>query len=228
MSKATPKLDPRLVQSPTSGGGLTMSSCLIRGVRSVELVSSNLAEAARFYADVLQLAPAETQNNAQYFHGTGSYRHVLGLNLGNQPAVIRVVFDLADRHAITVLHRAMSGAGLKSTAPAELSTPGRGYGFGCKDPDGRNLVFVCDCADYADNADRTDRPRKIAHVNLNARNFYASLTFFTQTLGFRLVDENAPLGFCIAPIMTIARSRWRRPACRHSTTSRSKCLIPIR
>lgn len=111
-----------------------MSSCLIRGVRSVELVSSNLAEAARFYADVWKLAPAETRNNAQYFRGTGSYHHVLGLNLGNQPAVIRVVFDLADRRAITVLHRAMSGAGLKSTAPAELSTPGRGYGFGCKDP----------------------------------------------------------------------------------------------
>ena len=169
-----------------------MSSCLIRGVRSVELVSSNLAEAARFYADVWQLAPAETRNNAQYFRGTGSYHHVLGLHLGNQPAVIRVVFGLADRQAITVLHRAMSGVGSKSTAPAELSTPGRGYGFGCKDPDGRNLVFVCDCADHADNA---DRPRKIAHVNLNARSFDASLAFFTQILGFRLVDENAPLWF---------------------------------
>ena len=42
-----------------------MSSYLIRGVRSVELVSSNLAEAARFYADVWQLAPAETRNNGK-------------------------------------------------------------------------------------------------------------------------------------------------------------------
>ena len=84
-----------------------MASCLIRGVRSVELVASNLAEAARFYADVWQLAPAETGNNAQYFRGTGSYHHVLGLHLGNQPAVIRIVFDLADRNAITVLHRAI-------------------------------------------------------------------------------------------------------------------------
>ena len=47
-----------------------MSSYLIRGVRSVELVSSNLAEAARFYADVWQLAPAEIRNNAQYFDDT--------------------------------------------------------------------------------------------------------------------------------------------------------------
>jgi catechol 2,3-dioxygenase-like lactoylglutathione lyase family enzyme len=36
-----------------------------------------------------------------------------------------------------------------------------------------------------------DRPR----VNLNAREFDASLAFFTQALGFRLVDENAPLWF---------------------------------
>jgi hypothetical protein len=36
-----------------------MSSCLIRSVRSVELVVSNLSEAARFYEDVWQLAPVE-------------------------------------------------------------------------------------------------------------------------------------------------------------------------
>jgi len=49
--------------------------------------------------------------------------------------------------------------------------------------------------DHAGGADHADRPRKIAHVNLNAREFDASLAFFTQALGFRLVDENAPLWF---------------------------------
>jgi catechol 2,3-dioxygenase-like lactoylglutathione lyase family enzyme len=184
-----------------------MSSCLIRGVRSVELVVSNLSEAARFYEGVWQLAPVEMpppnpppnageeRQGAQYFRGTGGYHHLLGVHLGAQPAVIRIVFDLADRQAIAHLHRVMERAGLKPTAPAELGAPGGGCGFGCKDPDGRNLVFVCDCAEHADSADRADRPRKIAHVNLNARDFDASLAFFTQTLGFRLVDENAPLWF---------------------------------
>ena len=51
---------------------------------------------------------------------------------------------------------------------------------------------ACDCADHAGGA---DLPRKIAHVNLNAREFDASLAFFTQALVFRLVDENAPLWF---------------------------------
>ena len=41
----------------------------------------------------------------------------------------------------------------------------------------------------------SDRPRQIAHVNLNALNFDASHRFFTETLGFRLIDENAPLWF---------------------------------
>jgi catechol 2,3-dioxygenase-like lactoylglutathione lyase family enzyme len=172
-----------------------MTPCLIRGVRNVELVASNLEEASHFYETVWGLAPIETRNDSSYFRGTGPYHHVLGLHYGAQLAVIRVVFDVADRSAIDFLYRAISANGGKPSAPAELSAAGGGYGFACKDPDGRNLAFVCDCVDYADGADQADRPRKIAHVNLNAREFDASLAFFTQALGFRLVDENAPLWF---------------------------------
>jgi catechol 2,3-dioxygenase-like lactoylglutathione lyase family enzyme len=170
-------------------------TCLIRGMRSVELIASNLEEAARFYETVWNLQPIAARNDARYFRATGAYHHVLGLRAGAQPAVIRIVFDLADRQAIALLHRTISAAGIKPTAPAESAVPGGGYGFGCKDPDGRNLFFVCDCADHGDSADRADRPRKIAHVNLNARDFEASLAFFTDVLGFRMIDENAPLWF---------------------------------
>jgi catechol 2,3-dioxygenase len=172
-----------------------MASCLIRGVRSIELATGNLEEAGRFYEAVWGLAPVEERNDARYFRGTGHYHHLLGLHRGVQPAVIRVVFDVADRSAIERLHRGIIAAGGKLGAPAQLSAAGGGYGFTCKDPDGRNLAFVCDCADHANDADQPDRPRKIAHVNLNARDFDASLAFFTQALGFRLIDENAPLWF---------------------------------
>jgi catechol 2,3-dioxygenase-like lactoylglutathione lyase family enzyme len=184
-----------------------MPSCLIRAVRSVELVASNVDEAARFYETVWNLQPVETpppnppplagegREGACFFRGTGAYHRVLGLQAGAQPAVIRIIFDVADRQAIAQLHRTISAAGINATTPAQLATPGGGYGFGCKDPDGRNLFFVCDCADHADSENRADRPRKIAHVNLNARDFDLSLAFFTNVLGFRLVDENAPLWF---------------------------------
>src|SRR5207302_8144813 len=132
-------------------------SCLIRGVRSVALVASDLDEAARFCETVWKLQLVERRNDACFFRATGAYHHVLGLHAGAQPAVIRIDFELPDRQAIAHLHRAISGAGVKATAEAQLSTPGGGYGFGCEDPDGRNLFFVCDCADHADSENRADR-----------------------------------------------------------------------
>jgi catechol 2,3-dioxygenase-like lactoylglutathione lyase family enzyme len=184
-----------------------MPSCLVSGVRSVELVATNLEEAARFYETVWNLQPVETSvanaaqqarqgaDGARYFRGTHAYHHVLGLHRGAQPAVVRIVFDVAGRQAVDALHRAIAAAGCPVTAPAQLAGAGGGYGFGCKDPDSRNLAFVCGCADHADTQDRPDRPRKIVHVNLNARDFAASLAFFTSTLGFRVIDDNAPLTF---------------------------------
>lgn len=172
-----------------------MPECLVRGVRSVELVASNLDEAARFYETVWNLAPVGADNDARYFRGTGRYHHVIGLHRGAQPAVVRIVFDAGDRSSVDALHRATGAAGCKAPAPAVLPGTGGGYGFGCKDPDGRNLAFVCGSADHADSDDKPDRPRKIVHVNLNARDYDASLAFFTKVLGFGVIDENAPLTF---------------------------------
>ncbi|MFZ3359162.1 MAG: VOC family protein [Xanthobacteraceae bacterium] len=172
-----------------------MASCPIRGVRSIELVATNLGEAARFYETVWHLAPVEARNDSRYFRGSGGYHHVLGLHSGAQPAVARIVFDVADRTAVDALAQKIAAAGGKPGTPAKLTTAGGGYGFGCKDPDGRNLAFVCDAADHADSADAPDRPRKIVHVNLNTRDFDGSLRFFTQALGFRVIDDNAPLWF---------------------------------
>ena len=178
-----------------------MPQCHIRGVRSVELVATNFEEAARFYQDIWGLQPVESRDGTRLFRGTGAYHHILGLHRGPRPALIRVVFDVADRQGVDALHRAVAAAGCPVGAPAELAADGGGYGFGCQDPDGRNLAFVSGGADHRDTADQPDRPRKIAHVNLNARDFDASLRFFTATLGFRRIDDNAPLWFlhCAGP-----------------------------
>jgi catechol 2,3-dioxygenase-like lactoylglutathione lyase family enzyme len=173
-----------------------MGQCLVRGVRSVELVATNFEEALRFYETVWNLEPvAADRNNAKYFRGTAGYHHIVGLHRGAQPAVIRIVFDVADRAGVDALHRAIAAAGCKPHAPGAWPGAGGGYGFGCKDPDGRNLAFVCASSRHADAQDRPDRPRNIVHVNLNTRDFDATLKFFTEALGFRVVDENAPLWF---------------------------------
>src|SRR5581483_9511854 len=144
-----------------------MSECLIRGVRCVELVATNLEEAARFYETVWNLTPVAQNNDAHYFRGSAGYHHIIGLHRGAQPAVVRIVFDVGSRAGVDALHRAVVAAGRPATAPAAITSAGGGYGFGCKDPDGRNLAFVCEAADHADRADKADRPRKIVHANLN-------------------------------------------------------------
>jgi catechol 2,3-dioxygenase len=169
--------------------------CPIRGVRSVEVVATNLDEAARFYETVWNLRPVASSDGARYFRGTSGYHHLIGLHRGVQPALIRIVFDVANRAGVDVLHRAVVAAGRDATAPVLLSAAGGGYGFGCKDPDGRNLAFVTGAADHADTDDIADRPRKIVHVNLNTVDFDATLKFFTEALGFRVIDDNAPLWF---------------------------------
>ncbi|HEX3938465.1 MAG TPA: VOC family protein [Xanthobacteraceae bacterium] len=167
----------------------------IRGVRSVDLVVSNLEEAAQFYETVWGLQPVETHNDSRYFRGGLPYHHILGLQAGARPAIARIVFDVADRQALEALHETIAAAGVKPAAPAQLHSPGGGFGFACKDPEGRNFAFVCEVADHSTTAFAPDRPRKITHVNLNVSDFDASFAFFTKVLGFRPIDDNAPLWF---------------------------------
>ena len=126
-----------------------MPQCLVRGVRSVELTATNFEEAARFYETVWRLRPVQSRDGALFYRGTAGYHHIVGLHRGPKPAMVRIVFDVADRAAVNALHKAVSATGRPVTAPAVLTTDGGGYGFGCKDPDGRNLAFVCECADHA-------------------------------------------------------------------------------
>ena len=93
-----------------------------------------------------------------------------------------------------------SARGAKPTTPADLTGAGGGYGFGCKDPDGRNLGFVCGAADHADTADQADVPRKIAHINLNAKDFDGSLAFFTGIAAGDL-GEGAAIALFLFPVL---------------------------
>jgi catechol 2,3-dioxygenase len=177
-------------------------TCFIRGVRSVELIATNFEEANRFYETVWRLEPVATAFDARLYRGSGSYHHIVGLHRGARPALLRIVFDVADKAHVEAVHAAVVAAGCRHVgAPAPLAGAGGGYGFGCKDPEGRNLAFVAGCADHAGEERPSDRPCQIAHVNLNSAEFDASFRFYTETLGFRLVDENAPLWFlrCASP-----------------------------
>jgi catechol 2,3-dioxygenase len=137
-----------------------------------------------------------SEANARYFRGTGHYHHILGLHAGANPEIVRVVFDVADRGRLEALHRAVSAAKAGPVTPiAEPAGPAGGLGFGCKDPEGRNLAFVTGMNDHGDTVHVKDRPVKVTHVNLNCADHAASSAYFTDVLGFTMADDTDLLRF---------------------------------
>jgi catechol 2,3-dioxygenase-like lactoylglutathione lyase family enzyme/predicted enzyme related to lactoylglutathione lyase len=176
-----------------SGAGMTAT---VRGVRSVEIEMSDPERAAEFFSRVWNLTPVARRNGSFYFRGTGAYHHILAIHPAiKRYAVRRLVFDAATKEVVHALRKAVAQHGGSCEEPHALNGPGGGYGFGFADVEGRNLAIVCDVDDHADIADVRDRPRKIAHVNLNAAELAKSNAFLMDVLAFRLVDESGPLFF---------------------------------
>lgn len=167
-----------------------MTQCSVRAVRAVEFGVTDLATAARFFTDVWHLTPVSSTADAVDLRGTAAFHHILTLRRAPHAGVIRIVLDAGDRATIEGLFEQVRGVGgTVDGPPRALASSGAGYGFGCKDPEGRSFAVVCGVTDHTDAADRADRPRKISHVNLNCADNQASFAFMRDALGFRLSDE---------------------------------------
>ncbi|HEY2136936.1 MAG TPA: VOC family protein [Xanthobacteraceae bacterium] len=168
----------------------------VRGVRSVAIEMSDPARAADFFTAVWNLDEVVRDGASHYLRGTGPYHHILSIHPARHGAALRrITFDAADPGMVERLHGAVRDRGCDAEAPHALEGPGSGFGFGFVDPEGRNLAVACDMDDHAVYGDVADRPRKIAHVNINAADVAATSRFLVDVLGFRLIDETAGLIF---------------------------------
>jgi catechol 2,3-dioxygenase-like lactoylglutathione lyase family enzyme len=173
-----------------------MSKAQVRALRSVDLGFSDPDKALRFFTEVWNLTPVGESNGVHYLRGTGASHHILTIRQMAQPALIRMVLDAADRAIVDALHAQVLAHGLKTLdPPAPLRQPHGDYGFGFKDPEGRNIAIVYGVKDHADAADRPDRPRKLSHVNINAGDSDATLACYRDALGFTLTDTTRRLRF---------------------------------
>lgn len=164
----------------------------IRGIRCLDVAVANLEETAKFYGGIWGLQETAQTSGARYFRGTAHYHHILALYQGVKPALLRIIFDAPDRAAVDRLHVAVRTAGIGPVEdPHELhKRPAGGYGFGFKDPEGRNLAVLCEVADHGETRQQADRPSKITHINLNSAIAGSVYRFYIDTLGFRLSDES--------------------------------------
>jgi catechol 2,3-dioxygenase len=174
----------------------TLPDLKVSDVRAVDLGVSDVAGAVRFFTAVWHLEVTAEQDGVTYLRGTGRYRYILSLRKTPRAEVVRVVLGVPSRAAVEAMHARVKGrGGVEVQTPKALAWPGGGYGFGCKDPEGRNFAVVGGVEDYAEASPRPDRPSKISHVNLNANAYDASLAFVRDALGFRMTDETRRMRF---------------------------------
>ena len=165
-------------------------------MRSVDLGFADPDKALRFFTEVWNLTAVGEIAGVHYLRGTGAFHHIVALRRTAKPMMIRMVLDAADRAAVDALHAQVATHGLTSIdPPAALKQPHGSYGFGFKDPEGRNIAIVCGVEDHAGTADRPDRPRKLSHVNINAGDSDLTLACYHDALGFTLTDTTRRLRF---------------------------------
>ena len=168
----------------------------VTALRGVEVAVVDLDEAVRFYTEVWHLELVAESGDAAYLRGTGCHHHILTLRRAPRPAIIKIIFNAADRAAVERLHGAVKAASVGAVeAPGTWRCPGGGFGFGFKDPEGRNFAVVAEAEEHSECVDRADRPRRVAHVNLNAADCERTCRFLMDTLGFRLSDETVMARF---------------------------------
>lgn len=168
----------------------------VRALRSVELGFADAARAAKFFADIWHLTPVGEFSGAFCLRASGPFHHVLAVRQTAKLSMIRMTFDAADAATVDTIHAQVAAHGIKTIdPPAKLRQPHGAYGFGFKDPEGRNIAVVCGVADHTDGADQADRPRKVSHVNVNSGDSDATLACYRDALGFKVSDTTRKFHF---------------------------------
>lgn len=167
----------------------------VTSLRSIELYTPHLDEAARFYEEHWGLELVERDAGAIYLRATGPEHHVLVLRQGDAPGVARLNFGVADRTVLDELFAKVEAGGARVlAAPGAVNEPGEGYGFRVADPEGREVCVAAGVAEHV-RGGRAGAPAKVSHVVLNSRDAESTSAFYCDLLGFRVRDRTKGMNF---------------------------------
>ena len=172
-----------------------MSEAGVDRLLALEIGVPDLAASSAFYEQVWGLRPVLRTEEACYLRATGTDCYVLALHRRQAPSFVRVRLAAADRRSVDSLASRVRQVGAEGiTAPGPLATPGGGYGFALRDPDGREIQILCEAETHAAMPAK-DRPAKLSHVVLNSPDIERGAAFLRDALGFRLRDRTKKAAF---------------------------------
>ncbi|MGE8134742.1 VOC family protein [Novosphingobium subterraneum] len=145
-----------------------------------------------YYTEVWGLEPVGEDPNHAWFKAQGhDEHHVVQLRRADENRVDVIALAADSRADVDALRTKVADAGCQIVSePADLTSPGGGYGFRFFSPDG--LMFEVS-SDVARGAKRElarweGVPVKISHIVLHSPSHQEAVKFFCDVLGFKVSD----------------------------------------
>jgi catechol 2,3-dioxygenase-like lactoylglutathione lyase family enzyme len=162
-------------------------------IRYVGYSVTDLEAERAFYTDVWGLEPVASDDGMVWFKAQGHDEHqVVRLRQGEVNRIDVVALAADSRADVDALAANVAASGCTITrAPADLTTPGGGYGFRFFNPDGMEFEISSDVARGTSRAiARWDGvPVKISHIVFHSPDHNALTQWFQDVLGFKLSDR---------------------------------------
>lgn len=167
----------------------------VTALRSVDLDTPDLARSEHFYTSVWGLDVVARHDGVTYLRAAGTDHHVVALRQANGLALRAITFRLDTKAEFKELAAAsqQQGASLLS-GPAKNPGPDGGTIMSIRAPGGGVLRFVHDDVRHAPLA-ASNRPVRLAHVNVNSTDVDGLAAFYQRALGFRLTDRSKAMAF---------------------------------
>ncbi|MFB6605356.1 VOC family protein [Streptomyces noursei] len=161
----------------------------LRALRSVELFTPALGEAADFYAEVWGLAPVESERDAVWLRGTGEEHHALHLTRADRSGLGRLSFAVGTPAEVDEAARRLLARGIPPVAgPGRLDQVGGGYGLRFTDHEGRLIELSAETWAVRPGGRDAAVPVGVTHAVLNTTDIDASVAFYCDVLGLRVSD----------------------------------------
>jgi catechol 2,3-dioxygenase len=167
----------------------------IERIKAVTISVVDLEQSLHFYTNHWGLEEVKKSKDTIWLRGSGMDQYILVLQHGQSSGLVSITWEVSDQSSLAALRDRLAQASVDIlNEPSALDTPGGGYGFSFKDPEGRMYQVVCDQQNHSVSYEDRTVPVKIAHVVVNTTQLEA-MSHFLKHLGFNLSDSTKKMSF---------------------------------
>ena len=171
-------------------------SSSIDRLRALTIKVTDAERSFDFYTNTWGLSKVADRQGSIWLRARGVDHHVLVLEPGESAGLVSITWGTDTIEALHHLYDKLVSAHVNvEAAPRQLGSPGGGWGFAFKDPDGNVHKVVAMREDYAAEEASETFPLKLSHVVVNSKNSENLVAFFTDVLDFKISDQTKKMTF---------------------------------